>query len=317
MSMPVTIIIPNFNGAHLLKRNLPSVIAAAGNYSGGASIIVVDDGSSDDSLQVLNQLFPAVRVVPHPRNRGFAEAVHSGVHAAETELLLLLNSDVQPHPECIKPLVEYFQDTSTFSVSPCVFDEDGNVDRHAWHVRQYQASGLKLIPWKLEDARAKRAASRLKTLYASGGSMLVRKSMFLELRGFSPIFKPFYSEDYDLGLRAWRRGWASYFEPYSTVVHQKQGSIKDNVRRNRVKRIRRRNKYLLEWIHTPLWRLWVMMIPMSLWRVLGEIVLLDKVNVAGFFSAIVQLPAVLRERSKLRKTDKYTLDEVVGMVKEN
>jgi len=117
-----------------------------------------------------------------------------------------------------------------------------------------------------------------------------------------------------LGLRAWRRGWASYFEPHSMVVHQKHGSIKDNVRRQRVKRIRRRNKYFLEWIHTPLWRLWGMMIPMTLWRVLGEIVLLDKVNVMGFFSAVMQIPAVLRERKKLRETDKYTLDEIIEIV---
>lgn len=57
-----------------------------------------------------------------------------------------------------------------------------------------------------------------------------------------------------------------------------------------------------------------MMVPMTLWRVLGEIVLLDKVNVMGFFSAVMQIPAVVRERKKLRRTDKYTLDEIVEIV---
>ena len=317
MSYPVTIIIPNFNGAHLLRRNLPSVIEAANHYTGGASILVVDDGSSDDSLQVLKQEFPQVRVIVHLENRGFAEAVRSGVYAAETEYLLLLNSDVQPAADSIQPLIEYFEDATVFSVCPCVFDEDGKLDRHAWNVRRYCHGSLKLVPWKLENAREKRRHSRLKTLYASGGSMLVRKSMFEALGGFHPLFKPFYSEDYDLGLRAWRRGWASYFEPESRMTHQKRGAIKENVNRNRVKRIRRRNNYLLEWIHMPLWRLLLVILPMTILQLLGELILLDRVNVAGFFTAIPHIPAVLAERRKLHETDKLTMNQVVRMVAEN
>ena len=138
--------------------------------------------------------------------------------------------------------------------------------------------------------------------------------MFMALGGFHALFKPFYGEDYDLGLRAWRRGWRSYFEPNASVIHQHQGSIKDNVKRAYVKRVRRRNKIVLEWMHLPSWRLWTSVIPLSIWQLLGEIVLLDKVNVMGFWSALFRIPAVLRERRALAHTQRMSLDQILEQV---
>ena len=208
MQPPVTIVIPNFNGAELLRKNLPSVLGAMQAYPGSAQLIVVDDGSSDHSLDVLKKEFPQVKVVIHPQNKGFAEAIHSGVNAANTELLFLLNSDVEVSVDIFEPLVVYFDDPNTFSVNPLIYDEQGVVKRHSWNLRKFKAGTLKLINWQLDNALQRRAGGeKLATAYAHGGSFMVRKSMFLALGGFHPIFKPFYSEDYDLGLRAWRRGF--------------------------------------------------------------------------------------------------------------
>lgn len=309
MNLPVTIIIPNFNGARLIGRNLPSVLRAAEAYQPGTEVIVVDDGSGDDSVATLQQGFPQVRVVRHLANRGFADAIYSGVVAAGTELLFLLNSDVQPERDCLRLLSEYFVEPDTFAVCPLVRDESGEINRHSWNVRSYQHGNLKPVSWTLEDALRRRG--RLPTMYASGGSMLVRRSMFLELGGFHPLFKPFYGEDYDLGLRAWRRGWQSYFEPNVSVVHQRRGSIKENVKRERVKRIRRRNKYLLEWMHLPAWRLWCCVIPLSLWQLLGELLLLDRVNIAGFLTALPRIPSVLAARRAIRKTQRRSMHQVM------
>lgn len=312
MMKPITVIIPNYNGAHLLRKNLPTVKAAIAVYDAQSTIIVVDDGSSDDSLTVLSQEFPEVEVVVHAQNQGFAEAVHSGVNAAKTELLFLLNSDVAVQSDIFMPLVAYFDDINTFSVNPLIYDEQGEAKRHSWNLRQFKSGGLKLLDWTLESALVRRKrGEKLATAYAHGGSFMVRKSMFQALGGFHPIYKPFYSEDYDLGLRAWRRGWGSYFEPTVSIVHQSVGSIRENIKMQQVKCTRRRNRYLLEWIHLTPSQLIFSAIPMSLLQLFGELLILDKTNLKGFFQAVVKIPAVKAARREISQTQKLSLNAVL------
>jgi len=311
---PLTIIIPNYNGAHLLERNMPSVINAAGQYSGTVSFLVVDDGSADTSLEVLRERFPEVAVVIHEKNLGFAEAVATGVRCAETELLFLLNSDVELHTGCLERLEPYFDDENTFSACPLMLEEDGSINRHSWNLRSFSRGYLKLVDWNIDRARSMRDQHLLPTLYSSGGSMMVSRAKFLALGGFHPLYKPFYGEDFDLGLRAWYRGWASYFEPGATLVHQSKGSIKDNFKRARVKQIRRRNRYFIEWAHTPLPRLLGSTLPYSLLQLLGEILLLDLVNLKGFAGALAGLPRVIEARRALDVGRIMTLDQTVEKV---
>jgi GT2 family glycosyltransferase len=267
-------------------------------------------------LSVLQHEFPEVEVVVHDKNKGFAEAIHSGVHAAKTELLFLLNSDVEVQADIFAPLVSYFDDPSTFSANPLIYDEQGEVKRHSWNLRQFKAGTLKLMPWDLNNALNRRkSGEKLATAYAHGGSFMVRKSMFQALNGLHPIYKPFYSEDYDLGLRAWRRGWPSYFEPSVHIVHQSLGSIRSNVKFKYVKSIRRRNRYLLEWIHLSPAQLLLSNIPLSILQLLGELLLLDRVNLKGLGLAILKIPEVIKARKELKTGQKLTLKDVLSRLK--
>lgn len=316
MNKELTVVIPNYNGAQLLRKNLPSVIAAIKTYGEQCSIIVVDDGSVDDSLAVLKQEFPEVEGIIHSENKGFAEAIHSGVNAANTELLFLLNSDVQVQADIFAPLVSYFDDPNTFSVNPVIYDEQGVVKRHSWNLRQFKVGTLKLMNWDLNDALSRRKkGDKLATAYAHGGSFMVRKSMFQALNGFHPIYKPFYSEDYDLGLRAWRRGWPSYFEPSIYIVHQSLGSIRSNVKLNYIKCIRRRNRYLLEWIHLSPAQLLLGAIPFSILQLLGELLTFDRVNLKGFSLALLKITEVIKARKELRISQKLSIDAVLDQLK--
>lgn len=312
MQPPITVVIPNYNGAHLLRKNIPSVKAALNVYCPKSTIIVVDDGSKDESLQVLKNEFPEIQIVVHAQNKGFAEAIHSGVKAAETELLFLLNSDVEVALNIFEPLVEYFDSPNTFAVNPLILDESGQVKRHSWNLRRIQGGHLKLLDWDLNEALNRRSEDDwLPTVYAHGGSFMVRKSMFLALHGFHPIYKPFYSEDYDLGIRAWRMGWGSYFEPSVSIVHQSVGSIRANTKMKLVKCTRRRNRYLLEWIHFPLWQLLFKGLPFNLLQLLGEVLTMDFVNLKGFYLALLKLPEVILVRRKLSEDKAVSLTEVL------
>ncbi|MBA3695878.1 MAG: glycosyltransferase family 2 protein [Methylotenera sp.] len=315
MSAPVTVVIPNFNGTKLLRKNLPSVLKAAQQYVPPAYVIVVDDGSKDDSVQVLRTEFPEIKLVIHEQNKGFAEAVHSGIAAAETELIMLLNSDVNVEKDLLESLVHYFDNPDTFSVNPLIYDEAGVSKRHSWNLRQFKKGSLKLLDWSLGKAETiRQSGNQLPTLYGHGGSMMLRRSMFQSLGGFHPIYKPFYSEDYDLGIRAWRRGWSSFFEPNVSIVHQSIGSIREHVKMQYVKCIRRRNRYLLEWIHLTPSQLIFSAIPFSLLQLLGELLIFDKTNLKGFLLAITKIPEVMLARREINKTQTMSLNDVLNII---
>src|SRR5688572_1826661 len=88
----VSIVLPNRNGRNLLKKNLPSVIAA----SPEAQIIVTDDASTDGSVEFIEKEFPNVFVVKGSSQVGFAGNVNHGVKAATGDIVVLLNTDVSP-----------------------------------------------------------------------------------------------------------------------------------------------------------------------------------------------------------------------------
>ncbi len=90
MNKTITVVIPNYNGVNLLSKNLPSVLKALKNYDQESSVIVVDDGSEDASVRLLAEKFTQVKVLVHAVNRGFAEAVHTGVKEATTDLVFIL-----------------------------------------------------------------------------------------------------------------------------------------------------------------------------------------------------------------------------------
>lgn len=315
MNKPITIVIPNFNGAKLLHKNLPSVLASVASYGNESTITVVDDGSTDDSLEVLQREFEMINVIVHKENMGFAEAVHTGVRAAKTELVFILNSDVELKDNFFPQLVTYFDDDKTFSVNPSIYDEENEIKRHSWNYRQFRKGRIALLRWDLEQAKTEVAAGkRCVTMYGHGGSMLVRKEMFDALDGFDPIFKPYYGEDSDIGIRAWRRGWYSYYEPNASLVHQSIGSIKANTQIKKVKCIRRRNRYLLEWIHLTPWQLISQTLPFTCIQLLGELLTFNAVNLKGFCLAIQKIPQVIRSRKAIKQSSILSANQVFDIL---
>jgi GT2 family glycosyltransferase len=307
---PVTLIIPNFNGAQLLRLNLPSVVEAAEQYPGKCLVIVVDDSSKDNSIEVLDTGFPQVRLVRHAVNRGFSEAIRSGVEAAGTEFLIFLNSDVRPDPDFIASLIRHFERPDIFSVTPLVVDGEGRPTEESWRCYRIRRGRFQALKGRGFVPRAP-----IETLFASGGSMALRKSMFLELGGFLPIFKPFYSEDSDLGLRAWRRGWRSLFEPGCRVIHDHKGSsISNNIPSARVRKTRRRNQFLLEWMHVPAWDIATSLIPGYLLQALGRLAKFDRVYFAGLCAALRRLPEALRIRAEIERTSVLGFWEIMDSI---
>ncbi len=307
---PVTVIIPNYNGEDLLRRNLPAVVQAAAAYPGDCRVLVVDDGSRDGSLAVLAQ-FDSVESIRHPVNRGFAEAIHTGVQAADTEYLVLLNSDVAPDTDFLEPLLHALTAADVFAASPLVFEENGRVSPVSWRGYTFKRGKFKAVtePYAAAFPRLPRHS-----LFASGGSVAVKKTLFLELGGFLALFKPFYSEDFDLGLRAWRRGWRTVLEPASRVVHQERGSIASHISRKRVRQIRTRNWFMLEWLHVSRRDLCRHFIPRYCTQAVGRLLRLDHVYFRGLAGALWHLPEVLSWRKTIAAQSSHSLAEVMATI---
>lgn len=306
----VSLIIPNYNGVDLLRRNLPSVLVAAAGYDGPSQVIVVDDASVDESALVLAREFPAVTCIRHAQNQGFAVAVHTGVEASVGDCLILLNSDVRPDADFVWPLVRHLAEPAVFAVSPLVVDGREEVGAESWRCYRLRRGRLRFSDW------GGRVPSRpVETLFASGGSMAVRKARFSELGGFLPLFQPFYSEDADLGLRAWRRGWSSLFEPASRVIHDHAGSANSTqVAQAFVRRIRLRNRLLLEWLHVPSRDLWRSLVPGYLLQALGRLLRLDWRYFGALAGALGRLPRVLKARREIQAQDRLAFWDIMARI---
>ena len=99
----IAVVILNWNGAAMMQKFLPSVI----QNSEEAEVIVADNGSTDDSVEMLKQKFPSVRLILLDKNYGFAEGYDKALEQVEAEYYLLLNSDVEVTPHWLKPLLNY------------------------------------------------------------------------------------------------------------------------------------------------------------------------------------------------------------------
>ena len=303
---PVSIVIPNYNGEALLAKNIPAVIASLEHYSGGGEIVVVDDGSSDNSIEVLEKQFPTVRCIAHNKNQGFSEAVKTGIDSSNNELIFLLNSDVIPAIDCIAPLVERLSD-NVFSVSPLILEEDGTASDYSCNLRRLKKGKFKAVN-TTDIVHNKKTCYHL---YSSGGSMLLKKSYFQKLGGFCDIYKPYYFEDFDLSIRAWRHGWKTIFEPASQVVHPAGTTIRKLEDRKKIKTIFNRNQLLLYWVHLSGQQLWLVHIPWQLLRLVEDILKIDKVRLRAFYNALTCLPEVWRLRKELSKQNLRSTESIV------
>ena len=137
--MNISIVIPNFNGEKLLKKNLPHVLESVKDYKKGkVEIIIANDPSTDNSQEVIDHFIKQIKE-PHVVGKtisnakkteaGFSKNVNRGVSHATGDILLLLNTDVRPHKDFLEPLLAHFADEKVFAVGcinePCTSDVPG------------------------------------------------------------------------------------------------------------------------------------------------------------------------------------------------
>jgi GT2 family glycosyltransferase len=218
VSGTASFVVVNFNGRDFLEPCLESILAQTVPAS---EVIVVDNGSSDDSVSLVRGREPAVRLIEAGRNLGFPAACNRGIKASSGELVAILNNDIVLHPQWLENLLKYDREPWDFWASRIMFAREPTLVDSAGDGMAVVGAGFKV--------GYRQPASRFDEVREVFGpcaaAALYRRSMLEALGGFDPDFFLVY-EDADLSMRARLRGHRCLYVPEAMVCHHVNSSIR-------------------------------------------------------------------------------------------
>lgn len=219
MRSDIAIVILNWNGSELLKRFLPSVL----KNSAQARIYVIDNGSTDNSVEVLQSDFKDVQVIALDKNYGFAGGYNEGLKSVKESILCLLNSDVRVEGNWIEPITELFKNPEIGIIQPKILDEKnpelfeyagaagGFIDFLGYpYCRGRLFSHIEKDRGQYDD--------EIPVFWATGACLFIRNELFKKLKGFDERYFA-HQEEIDLCWRAQRIGYQVWYTSKSKVYH--------------------------------------------------------------------------------------------------
>ena len=236
--MRASLLVLNYNGLDLLQECFASLGDATG-HGRHHDVYLVDNGSTDASIEWTEQHFPWVKVVRAPRN-AFLYTYNDIMPSLDTEAILLLNNDIIVEPDFIEPLLSHLSQPDVFAVNTRVLTGDrvtpqgsrtsGGFHRGLWWYNQ------------LPDIERTSTC-----FFGLGGQAAFSRSKYLELGGFDELLWPLYHEDIDLSYRAWKRGWRVLYEPRSVLYHLGGQTSASMYKRDQLRTIVTQNTFLIQW----------------------------------------------------------------------
>ena len=209
----ISVVIPSRTGRTLLESHLPAIAAQSPDQ-----IVIVDNGSTDDTAAWLRASYPAVEVVYSEAPLSFARAINRGLAKVRHTHVCLLNNDMQVEPGFFAALQRPFDEIpDLFCTTAQIHFPPGQRREETGKTVFFQASPEDFpvrcdIPLHGEDQSW--------VLYGSGGCSLYDTEKLAALGNVDEIYEPAYVEDMDLGYRAWQRGWPSIYAAPAAVEHR-------------------------------------------------------------------------------------------------
>lgn len=212
-----TVVIPNFNGIQYVEKCLESLENQSVKHF---SIIVIDNGSTDGSVELVQEKYPYVQVICMGENTGFSVAVNKGIELTTTRYVILLNNDTITEINFVEEMERAISKSEQiFSVSSKMIDMnlptkiDGAGDLYCalgWAFAKYKGDSIK------------KANKKCKIFSACAGAAIYRKSILDEIGLFDEQHFA-YLEDVDIGYRARIYGYENWYTPNAIVYHAGSG----------------------------------------------------------------------------------------------
>jgi len=205
----VSIITVNWNGRTHLEHLLPSLLPL-----GAREILVVDNGSTDGSIEFLRKRYPEVRILENPLNYGFAHPCNQAAREASGPVLAFINNDMRAHSGWLSRGLEALEKPVACVASRILDWEGRRID--------FNGGSLQFLGYALQKDCGRvldEVSAEDRTLFPCGGAMLIRRDIYLDVGGFDEDFFAIF-EDVDLGWRLWVMGHEVALAPESLVYHR-------------------------------------------------------------------------------------------------
>lgn len=236
----VSIVVVNLNGRHHLRACLNSLLGLRYPKE-QIEIVLVDNASSDGSVEFVRQKYPMVKVICNDHNEGFAKPSNDGARAASGEYVAFLNNDMRVERDWLIELLHSLRANDAACVGSVILNWNGELLDFAGGGISFAGFGLQSdFHAPMKEMEPKLGEDR-ELLFACGGAMLMKRALFLSCGAFDEDFFAYY-EDVDLGWRLNVLGHKVVLSVKSRVRHRHSGTSR-SIPKERVKYLMERNKF--------------------------------------------------------------------------
>lgn len=306
----ISIIIPNYNGMDFLKDCLDSLLAQT---MPDFEIILVDDSSSDKSVEYVRNKYKTVNIIQMKRNSGFSKVVNEGIKQATGEYVFLLNNDTRLEKNCLEEIRNAARRHPEYALFACKVLNMANPNLIDSAGDGYSVFGNPYkIGYKKKDGPA---YQREKEVFgACAAAAVYKRNLFKDIGLFDEDFG-FYNEDSDLNFRARLKGYRCLYVPSAVVYHKLMGSYGKRLGKAIYQICRNKINLIVKDVPTSLV---VKYLPfLILGRIRDLLMAASKFKLfsglRGMFAALWQLPLMLKKRKeiqKLRKISDHQLEKL-------
>ena len=311
----VSVVIPNLNGKDLLEDCLTSLRKQVFR---DFEIVLVDNGSTDDSLRYVVQNFPEVKIVKLSKNFGFSKAINEGVNLSQAEYTVFLNNDTSVDKDWLKNLiicVNSHPEVISVNSKMLNFYDRKMIDGVGMLINE--VGQAKSIGWQGEDSGQYDKEQYI--LGATGGASLFRRKDFIEIGLFDENYF-MYSEEVDFAFRAQFLDYKSIYCPKAVVYHKHKATAKKLPAYIEYWQFRNMTQTIIKDFPTPIllkkWR-WLKIILVHFNTIFYQLK-------NGFWWApfladlwiLFHLPHLLKERRRIQRSRKVDNEYIESFLKE-
>lgn len=304
----VDIVIPNFNGVEFLDTCLRSIVRQTYPFF---SIIIIDNGSVDNSLQFIQKQYPSVQLISWQQNKGFSPAVNAGIIIGKSPFVFLLNNDTELEVDCLEQLVKtaILQEGYDFFAAKMISYRDRHILDGAGDGFLRGGVGYRLGTMERDDGHYSHPG---RVFGACAGAALYRRELFESIGLFDDDFFA-YLEDVDFNLRANSRAKKCYYVPDARVFHVGSATTGSKINNFTVKLSTRNNLNLLV-KNYPLALFFRFGLAIFVYQFFWFVFVVKKrqvpAYVSGWMEFLRNIPLMLKKRKEILAGITLTVDEL-------